>query len=950
MKKKYIAVTLAATMAFGILAACSDKNNQNYTPTEAEEKVPLVLGIEGADGVYNPFFATAAYDSEIAGQTQIGMLTTSIDGEIAYGDEEACVVKDYTKQFLNSNRQPTTGESNAKYTQYDFLIKKGIKFSDGEDLTIEDVIFNLYVYLDPAYTGSSTIYSTDIVGLEEYRTQGKGDEASLNRQAAVMANDRLGRIATWCNDQYIINNNGGQNITGRPPLSGMSEEEAAETVEDIKYFLEYYDTELSNAYSSAESGFEEMRKSYMFEPGQYWQYFLYSYGLLESEKDSYNKPLKQFVQLDDPESGDYIIRNDVTEEDAENHIYEVTVFDWDTEDSLSQNGQIIQEVEALGDDPEAIRSWAIEKVYTSTVGTRNTEGGLPDFDYDAFSVTALGSTTTTTLYNYILSECISEVIAYSGKTISGIETYKTSSFDGNDLGSEYDVLRITINDVDPKAIWNFGFTVAPKHYYAPEDEARAASETNGAEDHPYLEDIGVVYNSSTFMEQVLKNTSRNRVPVGAGAYKASDFDGLDEGQKYPAPGEFEVSKRVYYERNEYFDTVDEQPGGGPIQNARIKYLQYQVVTTNTILQSLEAGTIDVGAPNCTTNNRNQILSINNSGGHLGEVRVETNGYGYVGINAGMDAVSNIWIRRAIMRAMDISIINGTTVNGQYQAGYFGQGNSEAIYRPMSKVSWAYPKECSVYNPSSDISNIDENNSANYVNAAEREYASDIDYSYDPSGQQILRMLEAHDFSIANGKVVADPDGKELMPITFTVAGETSDHPAYQMFNNAKEILEGIGFDITVETDINALSKLTYGGLTVWAAAWSSTIDPDMYQVYHKNSKASSTVNWGYDVILNKNPGAYDVEDDIIDELSDIIDTARTMTNKGHRAQYYAQALNLVMELAVEMPAYQRYDLTVFNNEKIDESTILGQDTATAYASPFAYIWKVGYNSSFTANN
>lgn len=950
MKKKYIAVTLAATMAFGILAACSDKNNQNYTPTEAEEKVPLVLGIEGADGVYNPFFATAAYDSEIAGQTQIGMLTTSIDGEIAYGDEEACVVKDYTKQFLNSNRQPTTGESNAKYTQYDFLIKKGIKFSDGEDLTIEDVIFNLYVYLDPAYTGSSTIYSTDIVGLEEYRTQGKGDEASLNRQAAVMANDRLGRIATWCNDQYIINNNGGQNITGRPPLSGMSEEEAAETVEDIKYFLEYYDTELSNAYSSAESGFEEMRKSYMFEPGQYWQYFLYSYGLLESEKDSYNKPLKQFVQLDDPESGDYIIRNDVTEEDAENHIYEVTVFDWDTEDSLSQNGQIIQEVEALGDDPEAIRSWAIEKVYTSTVGTRNTEGGLPDFDYDAFSVTALGSTTTTTLYNYILSECISEVIAYSGKTISGIETYKTSSFDGNDLGSEYDVLRITINDVDPKAIWNFGFTVAPKHYYAPEDEARAASETDGAEDHPYLEDIGVVYNSSTFMEQVLKNTSRNRVPVGAGAYKASDFDGLDEGQKYPAPGEFEVSKRVYYERNEYFDTVDEQPGGGPIQNARIKYLQYQVVTTNTILQSLEAGTIDVGAPNCTTNNRNQILSINNSGGHLGEVRVETNGYGYVGINAGMDAVSNIWIRRAIMRAMDISIINGTTVNGQYQAGYFGQGNSEAIYRPMSKVSWAYPNECSVYNPSSDISNIGIDFSANYVNAAEREYASDINYSYDASGQQILRMLEAHDFSIANGKVVADPDGKELMPITFTVAGETSDHPAYQMFNNAKEILEGIGFDITVETDINALSKLTYGGLTVWAAAWSSTIDPDMYQVYHKNSKASSTVNWGYDVILNKNPGAYDVEDDIIDELSDIIDTARTMTNKGQRAQYYAQALNLVMELAVEMPAYQRYDLTVFNNEKIDESTILGQDTATAYASPFAYIWKVGYNSSFTANN
>ena len=31
--------------------------------------------------------------------------------------------------------------------------------------------------------------------------------------------------------------------------------------------------------------------------------------------------------------------------------------------------------------------------------------------------------------------------------------------------SEHDVLQITIEDVDPKAIWNFAMTIAPQHYY-----------------------------------------------------------------------------------------------------------------------------------------------------------------------------------------------------------------------------------------------------------------------------------------------------------------------------------------------------------------------------------------------------------------------------------------------------------------------------------------------------
>ena len=52
---------------------------------------------------------------------------------------------------------------------YDLKLRDDLKFSDGEPVTIDDVIFSMYVYLDPTYDGSVTMYSTPIVGLEEYR-------------------------------------------------------------------------------------------------------------------------------------------------------------------------------------------------------------------------------------------------------------------------------------------------------------------------------------------------------------------------------------------------------------------------------------------------------------------------------------------------------------------------------------------------------------------------------------------------------------------------------------------------------------------------------------------------------------------------------------------------------------------------------------------------------------
>ena len=48
---------------------------------------------------------------------------------------------------------------------------KALNSPTARKLTADDLIFSLYVVLDPNYTGIITLYSEDIVGLQAYRTQ-----------------------------------------------------------------------------------------------------------------------------------------------------------------------------------------------------------------------------------------------------------------------------------------------------------------------------------------------------------------------------------------------------------------------------------------------------------------------------------------------------------------------------------------------------------------------------------------------------------------------------------------------------------------------------------------------------------------------------------------------------------------------------------------------------------
>ena len=914
--KKILAVMLAFVFCFGIFAGCGKKDNGDdnppdkevYVPTEDEQTKALVFGIDGADGVFSPFFSSAAYDSEIVGQTQLGMLTTD-NGKLKSGDNYACVAKDHRSVYLDSQGNEIKNASDAKFTRYDFIIKKGLKFSDGVDLTIKDVLFNLYVYLDPVYTGSATIYSTDIVGLNEYRTQSKDESANdaLEEQAAVNAQTRLKRASDWLNNQALLEdtpNGKYEELTAEQKKQYVMGLEKYETEinKDIEFFIPYYRQEVEGNYQSAISSFEDDRKNtYAYDDGEYWQSFLYMYGIIDIAYNAKGEPIKTAVGTGDDKVELYTFNfaDDPTMTNGCKWVKDY-IEEYDAENWENMSGAT-----TLEKHNNAKMEAAIELVYSTTVGA-NDENGKFKYEYSQFALTILSSGSTNTLLTEMQADEKSKIIDNTAgdnlvRSISGITTSKVDTFAGEKLDGEYDMLSIKIKNVDPKAIWNFAFTVAPLHYYS---YAGAGDEG----EWNVKNNFGVRYNDTDFMNNVLKDSEKLGVPVGAGPYKASKERGLGENELYPSKNEFKKNNRVYYERNTYFDLVDGKKGG-EIQNAKVKYLQYQIVNSNFLLDSLSEKEIDVGNVNATHANVERINTIN----YLKGDTTRTNGYGYVGINAAK--LADVWMRRAIMKAMDTSIISN---------GYYNGGLCDLIYRPISMESWAYPKNDDAKRPYKFIDDL----------------GNEVDYIYDGSGVKIAQMLARQGYQVSNdNKVLADPDGNKLPKITFTIAGESNDHPAWQMFKNAENVLEGIGFTIDVKTDQFALQKLSKGELTVWAAAWSSTIDPDMYQVYHKDSNAGSTLNWGYRAIkADKQKYAY--EWGVIEELSDLIDRARTFIEEPPRKDIYAKALDLIMELAVEMPTYQRNDLTVYNISKIDTKTV--NQNPTSYDGIFAKIWEVGY--------
>ncbi len=868
MKKRILALMLALVMLLPALAACNTEENDGAGDT-------LVIMTEQLDGLFNPFFSTTAADGTIVAMTQIGMLTSKLNesGEVdvAFGNNEATAALDFESKY----------DSVSDKTTYTFVLKNGIKYSDGQPLTMEDVLFNLYVYLDPVYTGSATIYSTDIVGLAAYRNQQPGvdsdsdSEDELNELAASLADQRLMSLVQlyWTTNKAINGSSASTNsVTYEQMKDAIGEydiqkdagylsavattDKKAEVtnkalLEDYELALKYFKEELENDYKNAKENYtEEPYKShpefsdevfcFMFTEG----FITPKYAKIEGTNKDDKSKIESFVY-------NYDNANITTKEQAINKVYNDTV-----------TMKLDQILTGWATSTKLLTEYTAK---AKEVILRDQASGGELVVPNISGIVSLGHTTDKTS------------VTVNGNTYAVAQSHNADGTPAN--ANEFDVLEITINGVDPKAVWNFAFSVAPQHYYG--DPAYKVDIANNK--------FGVEYASFDFMRDVLRTPQKNALPMGAGAYKVSNSNNEDD----PTGGEFYDAVRTYFKANTYFETV-----GEGLNNAKIEKVRYQIVSANNALAMLEEGSVHYITPQYSKDNYSKINDLVKTG-NFESLVTDQLGYGYIGINA--SKVTNINIRKAIMSAM----------NTASALEYYATGTASQIYWPMSKVSWAYPSGA----------NDAFTNGKEYPQAGGKF-----------SKEQAIELVKQY-MGLA-GVSAGDPSLK----LTFTIAGANiADHPCYTVFRDAAALLNDLGWDITVEPDIQALTKLANGDLTVWAAAWGSSLDPDMYQVYHKNSTATSVRAWGYPY-LTKNGTS--VEKDILNKLAERIEAGRETEDRAARAQIYKEAMGYVLDLAVELPVYQRSTVYVYNTSVIDPESVPNQSELNPYSSPLDRIWEL----------
>ncbi len=319
------------------------------------------------------------------------------------------------------------------------------------------------------------------------------------------------------------------------------------------------------------------------------------------------------------------------------------------------------------------------------------------------------------------------------------------------------------------------------------------------------------------------------------------------------------------------------------------------------ITGVQAGTIDISDPSYSLEAANQIATINGGNSDLDGSVITTRlmdfrGYGYIALSAtnvkvGNDPASEESknLRKAIMTV--IAAYRDEGINS-----YYGDTASVINY-PISNTSWAAPSVTDDGYKIAYSTDVDGNEI----------YTSDMsgDTKYAAALQAALGYFEAAGYTVENGQVTAAPAGAKMEYTVNIGASGNGDHPSFQVLTNAAAALKTIGFTLTVNDLANAsdlYSSYQSGVAEGWVAAWQSTNDPDMYQLY--DSKGSTNY--------------YQINDADLDEL---IETARQTTDQDDRKAMYKEAMEIILDWGVELPVYQRSESAIFSSERIDTATI-----------------------------
>lgn len=453
-----------------------------------------------------------------------------------------------------------------------------------------------------------------------------------------------------------------------------------------------------------------------------------------------------------------------------------------------------------------------------------------------------------------LTDLMNDYATYS----VGVQTGESADhIEGIQRTGDYSV-RIVASQLDATMIYQMAQPIAPLHYYG--DEALYDYENN----------------SFGFVKGDLTNVkSKTTQPMGAGPYMFKEA----------------ANGVVYLEANPNFYRGE----------AKTKFVNIVETKEADMLNGISTGTIDIATPSYSTELAKQIAEINGGdpsfdGSVITTKLIDYRGYGYIGIAAenvkvGDDPAS------AESKALRKAI--GTVLAAYRDEGissYYGETASIINY-PISNTSWAAPQVTDDGYTAAYSVDVDGNPI----------YTADMDAAakYEAALAAALKYFEAAGYTVTDGKLTAAPAGAKLEYTVNIGANGAGDHPTFLVLKNAADAFAKIGFTLTVNDLANAsdlFASYQTGVAELWCAAWQSSSDPDMYQLYH----SEGSTNY------------YQINDEDLDTL--IMD-ARQSTEQSYRKGLYKAAMEIIMDWGVEIPVYQRSDAYAVSTERVDVSSL-----------------------------
>ena len=423
-------------------------------------------------------------------------------------------------------------------------------------------------------------------------------------------------------------------------------------------------------------------------------------------------------------------------------------------------------------------------------------------------------------------------------------------------------MTLTTSELSTTMIYQLQMPIAPLHYYG--DESLYDYDNN----------------SFGFVKGDLSGVrSKTSTPLGGGMFTFSKYsDGV-----------------VYLDANpSYYD-------GAP----KVAHVNMKETQEADKITGVQAGTIDISDPSYSLEVADQIADINGAEGEDGPVITtrlkDYRGYGYIAlsaknVNVGGDPSSQASkdLRKAIMTVIAAYRDEGID-------SYYGD-TATVINYPISNTSWAAPSVTDDGYQIAYSTDVDGNEIYTSDMKSEDKYAAAL--------QAALGYFEAAGYTVANGQITAAPAGAKMEYQVNIGASGNGDHPSFQTLTNAAAALKTIGFTLTVNDMANAsdlFASYQSGAAEGWVAAWQSTNDPDMFQLYH----SQGATNY------------YTINDADLDEL---IMAARQTTDQEARKAMYKEAMEIILDWGVELPVYQRSEATIFSTERVNIDTIAKDQT------------------------